>query len=256
MAAFDPAGDSVLTTSERGIQRWPLFFDGPGELTRLGEPEQLSPRLADRFEGCLSHDGRRLAVIAGPKEVLVFNPKNPGEKKLLQGHAGVSAVALSPDGRWAATSTQHGVGIKIWDVETGTVVRDFPAGGYAKACFSPDGRWLVTNDRAEGFQMRRFGSWESMRRLPREDPDHFVFAEDGKMLALSHSRFLVDLLDPVTGEELATWPVSNGLPISGLCFSPDGNQLAVSCYQHHIIQVWELGAIRRRLADMKLNWPE
>jgi hypothetical protein len=39
-----------------------------------------------------------------------------------------------------------------------------------------------------------------------------------------------------------------------MCFSDDGSQLAVACYNHHTIQVWDLRAIRARLKEMKLDW--
>jgi hypothetical protein len=76
-----------------------------------------------------------------------------------------------------------------------------------------------------------------------------VFTRRGEMLAVSHSRTLVRLLDPATGAELATLP-SSGKPLS---FSPDGTRLA-TVGEGQAIDVWDLRLLRQELAELGLEW--
>ena len=78
------------------------------------------------------------------------------------------------------------------------------------------------------------------------------------MLAVPSGRGQqIELIDTATGREIATLTPPNPLNIAGLCFSPDGSHLAVSCYNFHLIQLWGLRALRAGLAELNLagNWP-
>jgi hypothetical protein len=55
-----------------------------------------------------------------------------------------------------------------------------------------------------------------------------AFSHDGSILVLVWSRQLVRLVDPTSGQELATLTAPDPQPISRICFSPDDSQLAVA----------------------------
>jgi tetratricopeptide (TPR) repeat protein len=76
-----------------------------------------------------------------------------------------------------------------------------------------------------------------------------VFTGDGKTMAIAFSRTLVRLIDPATGQELATLPTVGG----PCCFTPDGDYL-VTVGQGQTIQLWDLRRIRTQLATMDLDW--
>jgi WD40 repeat protein len=220
----------------------------------LGPPQRLrEPSQTRHNDISLSADGRWLAAVAGPREVTVLKVEKTAEKISLDGHRGVWDAAISPDGKWVVTATQHGSGIKVWDAQSGKLVRDLPAGGSARGRFSPDGKWLVTT-RTEGVRFWQVGSWELQHHIGNDDSDHVAFTRDGHLMAFNHRCTLVQLVDPPAGQEIATLPAPNLLPISGLCFSPDSGQLVVSCFNYHTLQVWDLRAIRRQLAAMGLDW--
>ncbi len=81
-------------------------------------------------------------------------------------------------------------------------------------CFSPDGRLVVVRTRAR--------------------PCWLVEAETGRTLAR--------LMSPDLGDALA------------VTFSPDGSRLVVSTQDGPAVHVWDLRAIRRRLANLGLDW--
>jgi serine/threonine protein kinase/WD40 repeat protein len=254
-ALFDPAGRSVFTYGRHGLHRWPIEAEPGSDDLGIGPPVKLSEPLAvpDYANACLSADGRRLALIAGPQEVLVLDPERPADRVLLDGHENVAYLSLSPDGNWVATGTQHGGGIKVWDARTGKMVRDISAGGYGGTAFSPDSQWLATASAGEKIRFWEADSWEARHQLDSQS-FYLTFSRDGNVLALSQHPPAVGLVDPATGRELAVLLAPQQLPTAGMCFSPDGSQLAVSCYNYHVIQVWDLRQIRRQLQDMSLDW--
>jgi WD40 repeat protein len=83
-----------------------------------------------------------------------------------------------------------------------------------------------------------------------------AISRDSRLLAVCFEIGTVILFDLVKSEELTRLPAPNPLPIGGMCFSDDGSQLAVACYNHHTIQLWDLRAIRARLKEMNLDWDQ
>jgi WD40 repeat protein len=255
---FHPRGTSLLTCGPAGLQRWPIRPgppEAPGGL-QVGQLQTVdaAPDLAALS---LSRDGRLLAA-ADPVHgrVVILKPDEKGVKAVLS-HRLVSAVALSPDGRWAASSAPEG-GTIVWDVASRRKLHGLPRVFAAGVGFSPDGRFLVTGSgRDYRFWQMTFGLYYPVRFLGRGDdagePGPLAFAGDGRLLAVAHSLSSVRLLDPSTGEELATLTAPDPQRITGLAFSPDGGLLAAATV-NHLVQLWALRAVRRRLAAMGLDW--
>src|SRR5260370_21974024 len=73
--------------------------------------------------------------VAGPEKTMVF------------WHAGVSAVAFSPDGKVLASASQDGT-LLLWDLTTGNQIRRFIAHADCVRClaFSPDGKTFASGE--------------------------------------------------------------------------------------------------------------
>jgi hypothetical protein len=63
----------------------------------------------------------------------------------------------------------------------------------------------------------------------------------------------VRLIETAAGRELATLAAPEQYPIRCLCFRPDVEQLAAATGSR-VLQVWDLRRIRKRLAEMGLDW--
>jgi WD40 repeat protein len=170
----------------------------------------------------------------------------------LSGHAEMTRIAISPDGRWVATGTWHGVGVVLWDAKNGRKVQDlFPEATSATVAFSPDGKWLVcgANDIYRFWQV---GTWDH-RDIHGAYPYLIAFSDDGETMAVSESPSAVRLINPNTGHTFAELEAQNPQIMSWLRFAPDGSRLAVACGTH-VIQLWDLRRIRQQLSTIGLDW--
>jgi serine/threonine protein kinase/WD40 repeat protein/tetratricopeptide (TPR) repeat protein len=258
---FHPVDGSLFTSGSRGVYHWPVAAerDSPHEV-RIGPPRHLAAA-QDTWQIALSSDGHSLAVVdRGQGRALVVNPAG-GTQVQLRPHSQIARTAISPDGRWVATSTYWGrqSTIKIWDALSGKLARDLPGEGLngdAQVEFSPDGRWLVSGSPRE-YRFYEVGSWQPGRIHSRErtgsSASPLAFAPDSKILAILQNPRLVQLIEVATGQELARLTSPDPRPIVDLSISPDGSRLSAACGDG-VIQVWDLRSLRLGLADLGLDW--
>src|SRR5262249_38675873 len=158
--------------------------------------------------------------------IIALTPDRPGGVVRCWPNNGAVYLAVSRDGRWAATIGRPAP-VRVWDLETGRLVRRLPAAG-ARAAVSPDGRWLVVGSGA-AYQYVEVGTWRDGPRVDRDDaplPGLLTFSADGRVLAVAHSSREVRLLDAATATPIASLAAPDPHLISSLAFSPDGRWLA------------------------------
>jgi hypothetical protein len=263
-ALFHPRDGGLITYGASGLQHWPIR-PGPDEAAgtiRLGPPRELdrSSRSRSSHAG-LSGDGG--LVVVGDRasgQAVVIDVGRPEERWILGGQPEINAVALSPDGRWVAAGSFRSPEVKVWERDTGrsqTLMADsMPGSANACVAFSPDGQWLVTGGQDE-YRFWQAGTWRlerTIRRERREEmPGLIAFAHDGRSMAITASQRTVRLVETATGGVLADLSAPESHVIQGVSFGPDDNQLAVTT-DDRAVQVWDLRAIRRHLASMRLDW--
>jgi serine/threonine protein kinase/WD40 repeat protein/tetratricopeptide (TPR) repeat protein len=256
-ALFHPGGDSLFTSGNWGLSRFPLrYTDGEGgRVLRVGPPQSLPVPVSQRLESA-SCDGRglRLGVVDLGDKGIIVNLDDPTRQTLLVGHERVNVLALSPNGRWAATGTVKGGEVKLWDLSLGD--RPMPvhtiSSDWARPFFSPDGRWLVIADSNRN-RWYRVGSWE-LEREGGTGGGVLAFAADTRLMAeYSAVGRRVVLSDPETGRERGALTVEDGPLVVALALSPDGGRLAAATGAQ-TLQLWDLRALRRQLTELGLDW--
>ena len=126
------------------------------------------------------------------------------------------AIALTPDGTWAAIGTLSGkLHLKAAPLGRPAMLREAHRDSIGALAFSRDGRALAT------------GSADRTIRL---------WSFDGREL-----------------RPLATLPAPTA-PALALAFSPDGGRLYALLEGEHAVRVWDLGRLRGRLREMGLGW--
>ncbi len=166
----------------------------------------------------------------------------------------VRYLAISPDGRWAATGSHlGGEGVKVWSLPDGRPVDELAgAGGAASAQFSPDGRWLMMNQsRSNSCRLRTVGDW---KEGPLMRGSGLGFSPDGRLIAVDRGKGIVALIEAETGRIVAKLEDPNQCWFGAAIFSPDGARLYLPSDVHRAAYVWDLRSIRRQLAAMGLDW--
>jgi WD40 repeat protein len=249
---FLGAPAALLTAGAEGLHRWPL---GPGQ---LGPPRRLAG-----FALVSARLDRRALLGAAEKLLWVLDVRSGQTRQVTIADypRGSDQLALSPDGRLAAiasadTFEHHGWptgGVKVWDVRTGKLVREL-LGTQTWATFSPDGR-LVTSGPDE-YTFHDVASWKVVRRIRRAAPDYpgqVAFSADGKLMALAIEPAVLRLEELATGQTVELED-PHGDRAGWIGFSPDGAWLAVVAPDNKCVHVWDLRLLRRRLAEVGLDW--
>ncbi len=253
---FDASG--AVLTENPAMLRWPVTY-ASGDVTTIGPPQTLHSR-GTPYGFAITPDGRTIAAAMSNDGGLVFDAQNPQHGHWLRPHPDVRGIALSPDGRWVVTGSHGKVGgMKLWDARTGHLVHDFPSVSDevgAVRSFSPDGRWLAVH--WEGWVLFETTTWTPQVRLWRGVSNHLAFAPDYRTAICDDNAGTMILVETETGRELARFEDAEQSrtpsAFRALAFSPDGSRLVTTLADHPYLRVWDLRAIRRRLAELHLDW--
>ena len=167
-------------------------------------------------------------------------------------HPGADALELDASGRWLATVASATGVVRVWEVDTGRVVHEIPAGPQAGVAFDREGRRMAVW--GAGFRLLSTGDWKPIP-LPLAEPRPLLgaaaFSPDGRHLAVTADVYDVLLLD-LAGErgEVRIEPPSR-LRILALAWDGGGNRLAAATAQGKL-RIWDFPAINFLLRDRRL----
>jgi WD40 repeat protein/uncharacterized caspase-like protein len=215
----------------------------------------------------------------------MMTPPGGAELIVQKGHiAGVTTVAVSPDGKLLASGSEDNT-VKIWDIATGSEVLTLYghyAGIYSVA-FSPDGKTLASGSRDGTVRLWELASGQELRTLEVEvgenSPKVFpivsavAFSPDGRTL-LSGTQYMwreqkekdnggttiseysigvIDAWDVISGVKVREFKTGSRIVVA-LSFSPDGRTFACLSglgglfYSHdNSITLWDVVDGRRPL---------
>jgi WD40 repeat protein len=257
--AFSPDGNDLYTPGTGGVMRWPIMRDRDGQTLHIGPGTVLRATTADPLSLNIdvNHTAQLLLLGTGDGGIDLVPLTEPLKAHRLGLQLNLFSVALSPDGRWAASASYLRADVSIWDVAHGALVRRLPQdAGYGGATFSPDGGTLVTADRAS-FRFWQVGTWKLKATRPCSPRSLFslvAFARDGALLALCLDRNRIELYDAATLRRLAALETPVGpASLTGLCLSPDGTRLA-AITDYNVVALWNLRRLRQELAALDLDW--
>lgn len=258
---FARDGRSILTCTaqpldgEQRFWRWPLSFNGETNPPAIGPPERVLDPNPRPLEATTGLDGLAHLFPTDLKYhflgVLRFLDVTAPEGLYELPGLTSSALSLSRTTNWIAQYHPQGLQIRRLAGESLIIPSAQPEG---LVLLSPDNRRLLhfASGLVSGYATDT-GQLAWRRPCATAATMFPTFSPDGKTLAVGGtSSAQVWLFDPVTGAELATLTPPVNSMIGGLAFSPDSQTLEVTHGRH--ITLWDLRALRRRLAGMGLDW--
>lgn len=237
--AFAPDGHSLVIACTRGVQV--RDADDFVTLRTFCRKDLWCETVA------LSADGKVMPVPQQDGSIEFWDPTRG--KLLSRGTGGHGflprSVAVSADGRIAATGGSFESNIALWDVATGKLLFDRRGhrGPVTRLAVSPDGRRLASGGNDRAILLWDLPARKVMHRLYRGPHciGDLTFSPDGKLLAGSTAQGTQDdrawLWDTSTGKERCQL----GKPrpsIAALAFSPDGRQVLTGS-SGLTIQAWD-----------------
>jgi WD40 repeat protein/DNA-binding SARP family transcriptional activator len=241
---FSPNGDTLATVGGE----WSTvlrFWD-------MRSLRQLAPRPINGWRD-LGHgvlrNGHTISVVGRDAGVLRWDVpgRGPGASLATPPSNAQGVVALSHDGRLAASASLDETSIRIHDLRSDRQLGAPISGHHATIAdvqFSPDGRtiasvaedgtirfWDVRTHRQIGAPMR--GSFGHRTRL--------TFSPDGRVLASAGDDAVIRLWD-VRMHRLAGSPLTGHTErVTSLAFTPDGRTLASVAGGDDAIRLWDVG---------------
>jgi WD40 repeat protein len=195
-----------------------------------------------------SRDGRRLLLVAGPRQGLrVFEVPSGRKVVALRSRLGIYDAAFSPDGE-RIIAAGEGDTARIWDVRTGKLLLEL--GGHGSdipgVSFSPDGKLALT------------ASEDSTARLWDAATGRVLAVFAGHTLPVQFARFTPDGRFVVTaGGGVRIWGVTGGAaailrghegPVVSARFSPDGKSIISSDVFSGNARIWNVVTKRQSSA--------
>ena len=182
---------------------------------------------------------RRIEAKKKPQESSGFAMSNP-ELVFNVGHSlDIDSVCCSPDGRYIASGSADCT-IKIWEVETGRIVRVLVEHTMSvnSICYSPDGKYLASVS-WDGSKLWEIESGECIKTFPYGDYS-ICYSPDGKYIANTHLDDIViwDVNEVEKGKFTKKWKGHTD-SIKSLVYSPDGKYIA-SGSQDKTVKLWEV----------------
>jgi WD40 repeat protein/tRNA A-37 threonylcarbamoyl transferase component Bud32 len=249
---FAPGDDHLLVSGTNGCWDWPLRLEPGNNDLVIGPPRQVAP---------LARSGRAVAgsesfVVVSGNSCAVVDRATMSFKTKIGNHPRLRFLAVQPDGSLLATGGWNAYGVKVWNFDSGELVKELTTALSPSVEFTPDGRALIVGT-SEEYAVWDTASWSVQRRLSRGTDNNIqgtvAFSPAGDLMAVAHTRSLIRLLRLDSFEVIADLESPNAETLFDLEFSLDGAHLA-ALRGADTVELWDLAYLRGELASLRLDW--
>ncbi|KAH7924649.1 WD40 repeat-like protein [Leucogyrophana mollusca] len=153
-------------------------------------------------------------------------------------------VAFSPDGRCIATASSASASIRLWDVDTGSSVKELQPHTNAVwyLSFSPDGACIATGSSDGSCQVLDISTGKTVVGPIRGHTDaviSLVYSPDSRLLVTASDDGSIRAWDGATGQEVGSPMLLPMIPIHCIAISADGKRIA-SASSDKTVGLWNL----------------
>jgi WD40 repeat protein len=204
--------------------------------------------------GAFTPDGQHLVTVGGDRRIRLWNLLRDEQPQTLGEQEGTGmGVAISPNGRLAATIAQPAPGVEhslihLWSLESGAEVGQLngPFGGTSQVMFLRDGLHLLSSHALARAVVWDLETSEPVRKLAGEG-GKFALLSDGRhaVFALRNVIHLIDINSGVVTRKFVGHTQATVLAEP----SPNGRFLLTTAYEppDSSVRVWDLTTGRQLL---------
>jgi WD40 repeat protein len=242
---FDTAGNLFVVAAYRAV-RWPATAEG--NHIRFGPAEHLNLPSGETLD--ISSDGRFVAQAARNGSAVL--DRQTRKITILRPQDDTRHVAINPDGSLIASFGWSTGGLRVWNTESGKLLEVVGTEPWGFGRFTPDGKHLITASRGPQVQLWSMPDCKLVRDLG--PVGGFGISPDGRCVAVAEANGKVRITRISDGALIARFDAPGEEYIDSVTFGPDGRYLVGMNADRTRQHVWDLWQLRRRLAEMKLDW--
>jgi hypothetical protein len=243
----------IVSGDKSGLWKFP-FRRPDEEGVLIGEPELLDARA-----GFLVTDAKGappVAALYGAKlgKFSLVRVAAPPEPLDLEVKTRPASAHLSPDARFVATDDwerdiKEESDVRVWNTETGELVRRLGVGPNNSVRFSPSGKLLVACGNGPGAGLWRLPELTRLESFAPRGEDAWFVPGDRLLGALEGG--MLELVRIADGVSLGAFPGDTSLAAA---FSPDGNAMFFGTSSR--FYRWDVPALRRELHAIGIDWAD
>jgi WD40 repeat protein len=260
---FHPDGKSFLYSArDFGIVRRQFRVQqasGVSEpVTEVGEPETIGRSYDSTIQSIES--GGKAWVVSLDRDryyvvrVDVWPDGRPENARTIASGEQMTGLSLSPDRRWAASSTLPATDVRLWDAQSGKSIGLLGMPGATLNKFTPDGRWLVVRSPKE-FRLWAAGTWKRGPAWPVPAGSRALarisFSPDGRIMALPQTTTQFQFID--TGNFTEALSLAVPLQIHDAVWSHHSQRLYLLSADDRVLEC-DVAALRQELSRLGLDW--
>jgi len=257
IASISPDGKRIITVAQDGrLRLWDaetliekaqfIAYDGGEWLSMTPDGYYAASARGDQYLNAslgntVTGIDRYRSTFNRP-DILAARLSNTGR---MTHNESVVSVSVNPAGTRIA-SVSHDKSIKIWDLESGRLLRTIAnIGGYVNAIsWSPDGSRLVHGAEDNTVRIWNAETGAAIRTISGHTDyvNEARYSPDGRFIASCADDKLIKIWDAETGREIRTLRGhTDSVGISVITWSPDGRRLASgSVEEERTIRIWDV----------------
>jgi WD40 repeat protein len=221
-----------------------------------------------------SPDGKRIVSASNDDTIKVWDAETGREIRTLRGHKHVPqpgmplpvilegdvwAVAFSPDGKRIVSGSNDDT-IKVWDAETGRVLRTLRGNfeeepgllnmkpdlvfrnfldGVHSVAFSPDGKRIISGSSDNMIRVWDAETGREIRTLQTRHHSRIAMSPNGTLIASVSADRYIRMWNAQTGQEMFE---RKQLSVTRVVFSPDGKRIATGGWGDDVVpcvKIWD-----------------
>lgn len=244
---------TLYTSGEDGLRKWTYRLTPQSGVIEFAFQQNL---VSGSTEKLAVHTATgRIAVRSRPHFFTIVDVDSL-QTIQIGAHVNATNACFTPDGKKLVTSTWHGTGVQVWDIDSQKLIKDlYPSLTSAVVGINDRSNELFAFS-GERFMVWSCEDWELSVDRSRENPDGWpgdiCFSPDGRWLLSSHSRYQTQIVDTASKKRVGVLAAPLRSTVAGLQWSEDNKYLLVG--DAEVVQIWDLQKISNQLDQLNIEW--